>query len=89
MRCIPGQVARYYSACDVPDREGVVLVVHGIDDDVVPAEQAETIVAALRKHGVPVTQLTFPGEGHGLRRSASIHHALETELTFYRAGLHT
>ncbi|HEV7449993.1 MAG TPA: S9 family peptidase [Pseudonocardiaceae bacterium] len=64
-----------------------ILVIHGLDDEVVPPEQAEAIVAALREHAVPVTELTFPGEGHGLRRTDNIHRALEAELTFYRAVL--
>lgn len=33
-----------------------VLVIQGIDDEVVPAEQAEAIVAALRQRAVPVTE---------------------------------
>jgi dipeptidyl aminopeptidase/acylaminoacyl peptidase len=63
-----------------------VLVIHGLDDDVVPPNQAEAIVAALRQRAVPVTELAFPAEGHGLRRTDSIHRALEAELTFYRAA---
>lgn len=64
-----------------------VLVIHGLDDDVVPPEQAEAIIATLRQRAVPVTELAFPGEGHGLRRADSIHRALEAEFTVYRAVL--
>ena len=64
-----------------------VLVVYGLDDDIVPPEQAEAIVQALRRRGVPVTPLAFPGEGHGLRCPESIHRAIEAELTFYRTLL--
>ncbi|MCA1601031.1 MAG: prolyl oligopeptidase family serine peptidase, partial [Acidobacteria bacterium] len=64
-----------------------VLVIHGLDDDVVPPEQAEAIVQALRRRGVPVTQLAFPGEGHGLRQPESIHRAIDAELAFYRTHL--
>lgn len=64
-----------------------VLIIHGLDDDVVPPNQAEAIVAALRQRAVPVTELAFPGEGHGLRRTDSIHRALEAELAFHRAAL--
>jgi dipeptidyl aminopeptidase/acylaminoacyl peptidase len=64
-----------------------VLVIHGLDDEVVPPEQAEAIIAALRQRAVLVTEPTFPGEGHGLRRTDSIHRALVAELTFYRAAL--
>jgi dipeptidyl aminopeptidase/acylaminoacyl peptidase len=41
-----------------------VLVIYGLDDDIVAPEQAETIVQALRRRGVPVTQLAFSDEGH-------------------------
>jgi dipeptidyl aminopeptidase/acylaminoacyl peptidase len=64
-----------------------VLVIYGLDDDIVPPEQAEAIVQALRQRSVTVTQLAFPGEGHGLRRPSSIHRAIEAELTFYRTLL--
>jgi len=68
-----------------------VLVIQGLDDDIVPPEQAEAIVAVLRRRGVPVTELTFPDEGHGFRRAGSIRRALEAELAFYlhaRVGPH-
>lgn len=64
-----------------------VLVIYGLDDDIVLSGQAEAIVQALRQRGVPVTQLAFPGEGHGLRRPDSIRRAIEAELTFYRTLL--
>ena len=61
-----------------------VLIIYGLDDDIVPPEQAEALIQALRQRDVPVTQLAFPNEGHGLRRPDSIRRAIETELTFYR-----
>lgn len=64
-----------------------VLVIQGLDDDLVAPEQAAAIVAALRQRSIPVTTLCFPHEGHGLRRADNITHALEAELTFYRAVL--
>lgn len=39
-------------------------VVHGEADDVVPVQQSDTFVAALRKLGVPVEYLRVPGEDH-------------------------
>ncbi|HEY2766152.1 MAG TPA: prolyl oligopeptidase family serine peptidase [Pseudonocardiaceae bacterium] len=65
-----------------------VLVIQGLDDDIVTSEQANAVVAALRGRDVPVTALTFPGEGHGLRRSSNLSRAIEAELAFYRAVLH-
>ncbi|MGH3943049.1 MAG: prolyl oligopeptidase family serine peptidase [Pseudonocardiaceae bacterium] len=61
-----------------------VLAIHGLDDDIVTPEQTETIVQALRRNGLPVTELAFPGEGHGLRHPDNIHRAIETELAFCR-----
>ncbi len=64
---------------------GPVLVIQGLDDDLVAPEQAAAIVMALRQRGVRATDLFFPNEGHGLRRADNITHALQAELTFYRA----
>jgi len=61
-----------------------VLVIHGLDDHIVAPDQAKVIVQALRRRGVPVTQLAFPDEGHGLRHPDNIHRAIEAELAFYR-----
>jgi dipeptidyl aminopeptidase/acylaminoacyl peptidase len=60
-----------------------VLFLQGLDDKVVPPNQAEAMVAALDARGVPVAHLTFEGEGHGFRRRKTIQVALEAELTFY------
>lgn len=64
-----------------------VLIIYGLDDDIVTPDHAEVIVQALSQHGVPVTQLAFPDEGHGLRYPDNIHQAIETELAFYRTFL--
>jgi dipeptidyl aminopeptidase/acylaminoacyl peptidase len=66
------------------DRIDVPLAVfQGLDDEVVPPNQSELIVEALRRRGIPVTYLTFEGEGHGFRQAATIRTALDTELAFY------
>lgn len=45
-----------------------VLIVHGLlDNGVVPAH-SERMAAALKRHGAPVTYLTYSNEGHGLAR---------------------
>ena len=66
-----------------------LLLVHGLDDVIVPPAQAEAIAKALREHGIPHTHLPFPREGHGLATSTSIRQALEAELAFYRRALAT
>ena len=55
----------------------------GDEDAVVPPEQAETIVAALRAKGVPHAYLLFAGEQHGFRKAENIRAALDGELSFY------
>jgi dipeptidyl aminopeptidase/acylaminoacyl peptidase len=55
----------------------------GLEDEVVPKEQAETMFAALREKGLPVAYLPFEGEQHGFRRAENIRRALDGELDFY------
>ncbi len=55
----------------------------GLEDAVVPPDQAELMVAALRKKGLPVAYLAFDGEQHGFRRAETIQTVLRAELTFY------
>jgi dipeptidyl aminopeptidase/acylaminoacyl peptidase len=45
-----------------------LLVIHGANDPRVPVGEAEQIVAALKKRGIPVEYLRYPDEGHGLAR---------------------
>ena len=47
-----------------------VLVMQGADDKIVPPSQAEGIVAALARNGLPHAYLLFEGEGHGFRQAA-------------------
>jgi len=60
-----------------------VIFFQGLEDKVVPPGQAESMVAALRRKGVPVAYLAFPGEGHGFRQAESVKRSLEGELFFY------
>ncbi len=59
-----------------------VLVLQGLDDRVVPPEQAEQIVAALAENGIPYAYLAFEGEGHGFRGARAIRRSLEAQLSF-------
>jgi dipeptidyl aminopeptidase/acylaminoacyl peptidase len=52
---------------------------------VVPPNQTEAMVAALRRRGIPVGYLLFDGEQHGFRRADNIKRALDAELYFYAA----
>ena len=55
----------------------------GLDDKIVPPNQAELMVQALRDKGVPVAYLAYPGEGHGFRKAENIQRTLDAELYFY------
>jgi dipeptidyl aminopeptidase/acylaminoacyl peptidase len=60
-----------------------VIFFQGLDDKVVPPNQTERMVEALRRNKLPVAYVPFEGEGHGFRRAGSIARALEAELYFY------
>jgi dipeptidyl aminopeptidase/acylaminoacyl peptidase len=60
-----------------------VIFFQGLEDKVVPPNQAETMVEALRAKGIPVAYLPFEGEQHGFRQAMNIKRALDGELYFY------
>lgn len=60
-----------------------LLVLQGLEDLVVPPNQAEMIVSALRERGVPVGYLPFEGEQHGFRIAENVRAAQDAELSFY------
>jgi dipeptidyl aminopeptidase/acylaminoacyl peptidase len=59
-----------------------VLVLQGLEDRVVPPNQAEAIVDALRRNGVPYAALFFEGEGHGFRGIEAQRATFEAQLSF-------
>jgi dipeptidyl aminopeptidase/acylaminoacyl peptidase len=61
-----------------------VLLMQGLEDRVVPPDQATAMRDALLARGVPVTYEAFAGEGHGFRKAATVRRAFELELGFYR-----
>ncbi len=67
----------------VDDLAGAVLVLQGLDDRVVPPEQAVRLVGALRSRGVRCEYRGFAGEGHGFRQAATLQACYEAELAFY------
>jgi dipeptidyl aminopeptidase/acylaminoacyl peptidase len=60
-----------------------LLVLQGLQDEVVPPAQAELIVGALRARGVPCAYVRFADEQHGFRIAANIIRAITAELWFY------
>jgi dipeptidyl aminopeptidase/acylaminoacyl peptidase len=49
-----------------------LLIVQGRNDPRVPYTEAEQIVVAARKNGVPVGYLLAADEGHGFARKANV-----------------
>jgi dipeptidyl aminopeptidase/acylaminoacyl peptidase len=60
-----------------------VIFFQGDDDKVVPPNQTELMVEALKSKGTPVGYLLFSGEGHGFRKAENMKRALDAELYFY------
>jgi dipeptidyl aminopeptidase/acylaminoacyl peptidase len=45
-----------------------LLIGQGANDPRVKQSESDQIVAAMEKHGIPVTYVVFPDEGHGFAR---------------------
>ena len=60
-----------------------VILFQGLEDKVVPPNQAELMVDALRAKGLPVAYVAFEGEQHGFRKAENIKRALDGEFYFY------
>lgn len=61
-----------------------MIFFQGLDDKVVPPQQSEAMVQALKQRGVPVAYVPLEGEGHGFRKAENIIRTLEAELYFYQ-----
>lgn len=60
-----------------------VILLQGLEDKIVPPNQAESILDSLKTRGVPVAYVPFAGEQHGFRKAENIIRAHEAELHFY------
>jgi dipeptidyl aminopeptidase/acylaminoacyl peptidase len=75
---------RQRSPINFPDRLSSPLILfQGLEDKVVPPNQAEMMFRAVRAKGLPVAYVPFEGEQHGFRRAETIKRALDGELYFY------
>ncbi|SFF62914.1 Dipeptidyl aminopeptidase/acylaminoacyl peptidase [Duganella sp. CF458] len=61
-----------------------MIFFQGLDDKVVPPQQSQAMVNALRQRGIPVTYVELEGEGHGFRKADTIVRTLHAELDFYQ-----
>ncbi|HSM41126.1 MAG TPA: S9 family peptidase, partial [Afifellaceae bacterium] len=86
----PEEEARYKARSPVNHVEKLnrpVAFFQGAEDKVVPPDQAEAMVAALRANGNPVLFILFEDEQHGFRKGANIKRALDAELLFFSVWL--
>ena len=60
-----------------------IILLQGLEDRIVPPNQAEMMFDGVRNKGIPCAYLPFEGEQHGFRRAENIKRALEGELYFY------
>ena len=60
-----------------------VIFFQGLEDPIVPPNQAELMVEALRAQNIPVAYVPIEGESHGFRQAANIKRTLEHEYSFY------
>jgi dipeptidyl aminopeptidase/acylaminoacyl peptidase len=60
-----------------------IILFQGLDDKVVPPNQAEMMLVAMREKKLPVAYIAFAGEGHGFRKAENIKRSLDAELYFY------
>lgn len=63
--------------------DSAMLLLQGLDDKVVPPNQAATMAEAVRQKSLPVAHIEYAGEGHGFRQAETVHHATLAELAFY------
>jgi dipeptidyl aminopeptidase/acylaminoacyl peptidase len=55
----------------------------GLEDKIVPPNQAQMMVKALTENGIPVAYVPFEDEQHGFRKAENIKRSLDLELYFY------
>ena len=82
----PQEAQRYHdrSAINFMDRlETPMIILQGLEDEIVPPSQAEIMIDALEAKGLPYAYIGFPGEQHGFRQAENIIRAQEAELYFY------
>jgi dipeptidyl aminopeptidase/acylaminoacyl peptidase len=60
-----------------------MILFQGLEDKVVPPNQAEKMVEAVRQKNLPVAYLALEGEQHGFRKAENIKRVIEAELYFY------
>jgi len=60
-----------------------LILFQGLEDKIVPPDQAESMFNAVRDKGLPTAYLPFEGEQHGFRQAKNIKRALDAQLYFF------
>lgn len=60
-----------------------VIFFQGLEDKIVPPNQAEKMYQALKKRGISTALVLYEGEQHGFRKAETIKDSLDKEWHFY------
>uniref|UniRef100_A0A803M2L5 Peptidase S9 prolyl oligopeptidase catalytic domain-containing protein n=1 Tax=Chenopodium quinoa TaxID=63459 RepID=A0A803M2L5_CHEQI len=60
-----------------------IILFQGLEDKVVPPDQARAIYKALKEKGLPVALVEYEGEQHGFRKAENIKFTLEQQIVFF------
>ncbi|KAG9147108.1 hypothetical protein Leryth_005343 [Lithospermum erythrorhizon] len=60
-----------------------IILFQGLEDKVVPPDQARKIYHALKGKGLPVALVEYEGEQHGFRKAENIKFTLEQQMVFF------
>ncbi len=66
----------------VDELSAPILLLQGLDDLVVPPDQAELFAEAARRKGLPVGLVMFEDESHGFRKAETIRASTEAQIYF-------
>lgn len=59
-----------------------MLILQGLEDKVVPPNQAEMMYEAVKAKGLPVAMVLYEGEQHGFRKAETVRHSQDSSLAF-------
>ncbi|KAK9668588.1 hypothetical protein RND81_13G070200 [Saponaria officinalis] len=60
-----------------------IILFQGLEDKVVPPDQARAIYKALKNKGLPVVLVEYEGEQHGFRKAENIKFTIEQQMVFF------